>query len=435
MQTQTIALLGATQHTDNYGVRVLLTASLEAIAASHPKAEILAIDYDQRGSSWCEIVHGQRRLIPLINLRFSWKIFLHNNVFTLVAIAWLSKLLPRFLNDWLRSHFNTLLAISRIDCCYAIAGGDSFSDIYGLRRFTYVALPQLLVSLLGRPLVQLPQTYGPFEGRCAKLIARTILQRSDTILSRDRPGCSVVASLLRGKPKVTHVSPDLGFFMQPQTPPSATLELLRVAKSQRLLVGLNVSSLLYMGGYSGHNMFRLRDPFPVLIEQLALRLLSDEQVSLILVPHVCGGPSSQEDETRLCKRLAEKLRLAHSSHLYTLPELLTHQETKGAIGWCDLFIGSRMHACVAAVSQAVPTICLAYSQKFAGVMDVYNGPSVVIDLRDSDTSRTMQTVAQVLAAVRDGRFQGRVPVHPNPMLPYVNPIDAGSERLHSTVQS
>ena len=42
---------------------------------------------------------------------------------------------------------------------------------------------------------------------------------------------------------------------------------------------------------------------------------------------------------------------------------------KAVIGQCDFFIGSRMHACIAALSQGVPCVGVAYSMKFAGVFD------------------------------------------------------------------
>ena len=41
---------------------------------------------------------------------------------------------------------------------------------------------------------------------------------------------------------------------------------------------------------------------------------------------------------------------------------------KYLIGQCDFFVGSRMHSCIAAVSQCVPAVSIAYSDKFIGVM-------------------------------------------------------------------
>jgi polysaccharide pyruvyl transferase WcaK-like protein len=44
-------------------------------------------------------------------------------------------------------------------------------------------------------------------------------------------------------------------------------------------------------------------------------------------------------------------------------------------------MGARMHACIAALSQEVPAVGLAYSKKFHGVFSSLNFENNVIDLR------------------------------------------------------
>lgn len=55
------------------------------------------------------------------------------------------------------------------------------------------------------------------------------------------------------------------------------------------LVGLNVSSLLYMGGYSRDNMFQLREDFPRLIDAIVEFIAEQLHARVLLIPHVCGG--------------------------------------------------------------------------------------------------------------------------------------------------
>jgi polysaccharide pyruvyl transferase WcaK-like protein len=65
-------------------------------------------------------------------------------------------------------------------------------------------------------------------------------------------------------------------------------------------------------------------------------------------------------------------------------------EIKGVIGMCDFFIGSRMHACIAALSQGIPTAALAYSKKFLGVFKTVGMESAVIDGRECDTAEALR---------------------------------------------
>ena len=53
-----------------------------------------------------------------------------------------------------------------------------------------------------------------------------------------------------------------------------------------------------------------------------------------------------------------------------------------------------MHACIAAVSQCVPSVTLAYSKKAAGVMSLAGIPEAVVDLRSLSGEDAVATVAR-----------------------------------------
>ncbi len=44
------------------------------------------------------------------------------------------------------------------------------------------------------------------------------------------------------------------------------------------------------------------------------------------------------------------------------------EELNGIIRHCEIFIGARMHACLAALMNGVPTVALGYGHKFDGVI-------------------------------------------------------------------
>ena len=58
---------------------------------------------------------------------------------------------------------------------------------------------------------------------------------------------------------------------------------------------------------------------------------------------------------------------------------LKADQTKYVIGLCDVFVGARMHACIAALSQGIPAIGIAYSRKFAGVFETFGVEALVFD--------------------------------------------------------
>jgi polysaccharide pyruvyl transferase WcaK-like protein len=65
---------------------------------------------------------------------------------------------------------------------------------------------------------------------------------------------------------------------------------------------------------------------------------------------------------------------------------------KGIVGRCDFFIGSRMHACIAALSQKIPTAAVAYSKKFKGVFDSIDVGNFVIDAREAETQEAINKI-------------------------------------------
>jgi colanic acid/amylovoran biosynthesis protein len=60
----------------------------------------------------------------------------------------------------------------------------------------------------------------------------------------------------------------------------------------------------------------------------------------------------------------------------------TGAELKAFIGTCRYFVGSRMHATIAALSQEIPTVTLAYNHKTLGINgEVLGQGDFLIDLR------------------------------------------------------
>ena len=406
MKQDHICLLGVTYNTNNYGVRVLLSGAVQSFAQANPHYAIRVLDYQRDPAVWKEWTRVGERPLEVVNLRFSWKLYLPNNIFRLLAVAaiarvtlsehsrlrWLSR------NPWMRKILEAKAHLS-------LAGGDSMSDIYGVRQFLYVALPQILVLLLGRPLILLPQTYGPFRSAVSRWVARYIFSHAQVICSRDRAGVNVVRQLAGDGVGPVRVIPDVGLAMEPAKVSGEVQARIGALRKNGTVVGLNVSKLLFMGGYTGRNMFDLCEDFPQMIRKLVHFLVTDLQACVLLVPHVFGESESQESEVTLCRQLMAEFDSKYSGRVGFIDGRFDHREIKGLIGQCEVFVGSRMHACIAAVSQCVPTVALAYSHKFAGVMELVGVGVRVIDLKREGTQAVCEAVREVAGSRERWRQQ------------------------------
>ena len=106
----------------------------------------------------------------------------------------------------------------------SIAGGDSFSDIYGIGQFLYVSLPIILGLITGKPLICLPQTYGPFKSRFAETIAKLICHKAYLLYSRDYDGIKITQKLSGNGKRKVKFGYDMGFGLEPSFPKSKIID-------------------------------------------------------------------------------------------------------------------------------------------------------------------------------------------------------------------
>lgn len=233
--------------------------------------------------------------------------------------------------------------------------GDSFSDIYGLKRLMIMTHVQSLCKRLGSTLVLAPQTIGPFNSRIGRYLARRTLKIADVVSARDTVSYQVARRLGR-----TDVIPssDLVF----------CLPVPRVDFDNSHDILLNVSGLLWKR--NPHIDYRL---YQNNIAELIYRLNSSGR-SVKLLPHVLANPSDDDDENVL----GEVLNLSGVNCPILLPKSLS--DARRTVRSANLVIASRMHASLNALSVGTPSIPWAYSRKFAPLMEQLDWQHVV-DLR------------------------------------------------------
>ncbi len=395
-QKSKIGLLGVDPESRNYGIRALLCGFRAACADISPGVDIVLVV----GSRGRKSTGGSASQAREIVIDFSHKAWRHDHILRLLLAGMALRLpLPSRIKEMILASHPPLSAISRLDLVCSLAAGDSFSDLYGTPNFLFVALPQLLTLVAGKQLIQLPQSYGPFKRSLARSIARFILARSSSVMARERLSIDYLLSIGVGQEIV--LSPDVGFLLEPVAPSSVPAPLKRPGKK----AGLNINGMLFFEGYGkkGSNPFGLRARYSEIVEDVAETLLSrDGDLELFLFPHVVGT-HFQSDE-RANTVFAETHRARWPGRIHSIPGAYDHREMKYLISGMDLFVGSRMHACIGAISQGVPTLLLGYSDKFLGVMDSIGYAEAIVDLRTTDRGEAVSRVGEFLpraATMRD----------------------------------
>lgn len=281
--------------------------------------------------------------------------------------------------------------IKNCDMVWDISEGDSFSDIYGTKRFFKHSVLKLTTLNLKKKLIIMPQTLGPFKKKWVKFVAKKIINKANKVFVRDDISKDVISNQLGIRREITYI-PDMAFYMVPDSKMSINKFIDCKNKS---IIGLNVNALLYSGGYDGKNMFGLKVDYKKLIDELIERILKIDNVELILIPHVITNEFEVEDDLRVCKNIAKNLGSKLNKKIYYIDKEYREDEIKAIISGCDFFIGSRMHSCIGAISTKVPTAPLAYSRKFAGVWEEIGLGNCVSDLKTLEEGEVIENVMNV----------------------------------------
>lgn len=248
------------------------------------------------------------------------------------------------------SHFKRYLGC---DYILDLGLGDSFSDIYGKKRFDSINHHHKTARLFRKKMLFLPQTIGPFASKAIQKKAVDSLQNATMVFARDEQSYLFVKEHTTQRANYQLI--DIAFFMPFEVRPFA---------HDQINVGLNVSALLWHGGYTKDNQFNLRCDYARLIEKVIGYFLSLPDVQIHLVPHVVLRKSSVENDYEVALTLEKQFC---SDRIVVAPFFEDPLEAKNYISGLDFFLGARMHSCIAAFSSGVPVYPMAYSRKFNGL--------------------------------------------------------------------
>lgn len=243
--------------------------------------------------------------------------------------------------------------ISNCDFILDIGAGDSFTDIYGFKRFLFLTISKIRVLRNKVPLILSPQTIGPFEHWYTRVFAGWIIRNATMIFARDQLSHDYAINILGTDSHKTFLSTDVAFAL-PYIKPSSQ-------NASETNIGINVSGLLFNGGYTGQNEFGLTINYPDLIRKV-ITFFIEKKCKVHLMAHVICDNFATEDDYTVCQTLASEF-----PEIVVAPPFSDPIEAKTAIAKMDLFMGARMHACIAAISSGVSVIPMAYSRKFGGL--------------------------------------------------------------------
>lgn len=280
----------------------------------------------------------------------------------------------------LKTHSAVVKALKQCEYIFDFTEGDSFTDIYGEKRLISNCWLKIKSIHLKKKLVLGPQTYGPIEKPFNRKLVSYILKKSYMVYSRDELSTQFVKEISSlNIPTMIDVAFALPYRMQ------------RNGMNKKLnKVGINVSGLLWEGGYTRNNQFGLKVDYQEYIKSVVRELQKNSFYEIHLVPHVINSSENIEDDYSACLKVKELFPQVIIAPKFDLP-----MDAKSYISKMDVFCGARMHATIAAYSSGVPVIPFSYSRKFEGLYITLKYPYCINGITTSTEDAVNKTIRYI----------------------------------------
>lgn len=381
-----ICLAGALPDTNNLGVSALCTSTIAGIVRRVYNANLTVFDCGKGVRSATFTDNARSFEYKLCGAVHSRRLYRRESLWNMRMSAMFGGLG----NPGVR-------AIAHADAVLDISGGDSFTDLYGRRRFNGVALPKLITLQLQRPLILLPQTYGPFKSRRSRRIAKRLVRGATAAWARDERSFIALRELLGEAfdPNRHHSGVDVAFLLpkfEPVKPLPEPIHRWLNAERERPTIGFNISGLIYNDPKAAVQRYGFRADYRQLVKEFLRRILEETEANILLIPHVLVEFGHYESDPSANQAVANELHDITDKRLAIVPPDYDQSEMKWIISHCDWFCGTRMHSTIAGLSTGVPTAAIAYSIKTQGVFETCGQGEHVMDPRQRTTDEMVNAL-------------------------------------------
>lgn len=362
----------------NAGDDVLTRVSIDLLHRNFPNAHIkLAMnDPDSFADSKVAIgsfvtwvkpqgTFGKGSISGFLALGFS---FFAAIVYRLVRIP-IFKILPKRFHPLLNAYTEADLIVS--------SAGNFF---YSSGRFSFAFLISIAVILfaviLKKPLYTMPQTLGPLNHRWENWLLGWTVRKIRLFFVRD-PISMRLLQQVQSWHEGCHLVPDIAFLFTGDSDAGEKI-LLDIASIPPHTPKLGVTLINWQ---AQNHRFHRQDVYETAVA-VAIRTFIKETAGQVVLFSQVRGPSIAEDDRIPAQRVYAMLPDLRQHILLIEEENVTPDTLKAAYSLMDIFIGTRLHSNIFALTSGIPAIMLQYQYKTRGVVEMLGLEKWVIDINE-----------------------------------------------------
>lgn len=276
-------------------------------------------------------------------------------------------------NQMLKTYADTDLVLDEAGIAFA----DSRGFIMNTYAFVCIAIPMLM----GVPVVKYSQALGPFENRYNRLLAHWLLPKVTLIIARGKATYENLLSI--GVSENVRLFADGAFTMPPhsETEKKVQHNWQELGLSHVDTVGLSISSVVarkcqragidYCGMTAAFIAYLTGKGYQVYLVANAARIHSKKPRNNDLL---VGDAIFEAYHNKMAADAGNRF-----SGLIWAHREMDAEEIRAYIGQCKLFVSSRFHAMVFALSKQVPVMLIGWSHKYREVMEQFGLEEYAID--------------------------------------------------------
>jgi polysaccharide pyruvyl transferase WcaK-like protein len=276
---------------------------------------------------------------------------------------------------------------------------------YGLHNLVlFAVVPMMFASRLKIPVIFTGLGLEPTSSAATLWLTRWVLRRATLVTARDPGAAHRIRKLARITE--TRLTADWAFLLTPLTAASQQTTLVDKGSDSTLRIGINLRDQQSPGpeGVLGENAMS-RDKLLGLI----YALLEGTNTQIIVASM---NRSQRTDDFAYACALCSELPEALQNRVQLLPPDCSLDEIRGAIEGVDVFIGTRLHPTIFALSASIPTLALHSSAKVRDLIAYFNLPEFHFSLEDTDKEQMISSIEYLRAHGLDikNRIDEKLPV-------------------------
>ncbi|MEM4723800.1 MAG: polysaccharide pyruvyl transferase family protein [Candidatus Hadarchaeum sp.] len=295
-------------------------------------------------------------------------------IVSLIACLWykVTKRLP----PWLPLSWHELLSAYASADIVVSCPGNIFASMGRLGMpFLASAYTVAYALMMGKPLYVLPQSIGPLRRKWERRLVRYLYSRAKLVFIRE-PVSFRLAQEIGLDDSQLRLVPDLALAYPPACSEGAADLLEKWAgRYERPLIGVTVINRLIR--QAGDDVW---DRYERSMAYSLSRFLEEYGGTVIFFPQVVG-PTEKEDDRVAAHRIVSQMK--DPGRAIIINEHVPPGILKAAYGLTDIFIATRMHSAIFAISMEIPTLLIGYFHKMCGLAEMLAMEQWYLDISEA----------------------------------------------------